>query len=271
MLDDAAGRQPNGSFQQAVGDRGAILQEHGLLPGGWAHGVTPQKKHVSKSGAGETYVHVGMGCFAEAKMAGGAGQECQATDVVACSRGQVVIGRIGNAGCGEAGKQSALTTVSGPGDAPSLPSTPPCFPERQLGTMTPHFSPQRELKTRDRSHAGAHHSIAHPCSEGRHGELSRAQSGLSSRWHHHHPSQNPPPLSPLPCSARCQRKGRAEDRRDNLGAARPPGAATASPTPLLGAALLHPNLMAQGQRGAPSTSTLGGVTWMGGAPESSPM
>lgn len=43
VLDDAAGRQPNGSFQQAVGDRGAVLQEQGLLSGGWAHGVTPQK------------------------------------------------------------------------------------------------------------------------------------------------------------------------------------------------------------------------------------
>lgn len=43
VLDDAAGRQPHSSFQQAVGDRGAILQEQGLLPGGWARGVTPQK------------------------------------------------------------------------------------------------------------------------------------------------------------------------------------------------------------------------------------
>lgn len=43
VLNDAAGRQPHSSFQQAVGDRGAILQEQGLLPGGWARGVTPQK------------------------------------------------------------------------------------------------------------------------------------------------------------------------------------------------------------------------------------
>ena len=58
-----------------------------------------------------------------------------------------------------------------------------------------------------------------------------------------------------PCSARCQRKGRAGDRRDTLGAAGPPGTATPPPAPLLGAALLHPNLTAQGQRGTPSTST----------------
>lgn len=42
---------------------------------------------------------MGMGCFAEAEVAGRAGQERQAADVVARRGGHVVIGRIGNAGC----------------------------------------------------------------------------------------------------------------------------------------------------------------------------
>lgn len=45
VLDNAAGCQLHGSFQQAVGDRRAVLQETGLLPGARARGTgaTPKK------------------------------------------------------------------------------------------------------------------------------------------------------------------------------------------------------------------------------------
>lgn len=50
---------------------------------------------------------MGMGCFAEAEVAGRAGQERQAADVVTRRGGHVVIGCIGDAGCREAGELSA--------------------------------------------------------------------------------------------------------------------------------------------------------------------
>lgn len=116
MLDDTASRQPHGSFQQAVGDRRAVLQETGLLPraqrhvgpgSGHAARSNPQKTRVSKAGDGSTYVHVGMGCFAEAEVTGRARQERQAADVVARRGGHVVVGCIRDTGCGWAGELSA--------------------------------------------------------------------------------------------------------------------------------------------------------------------
>lgn len=59
VLDGAAGRQPHGSLQQAVGDRGAVLQEPGLLQGdtgtpgsGHAAGSNTPQKSVRESEAG---------------------------------------------------------------------------------------------------------------------------------------------------------------------------------------------------------------------------
>lgn len=53
---------------------------------------------MSKVGDGRTYIHVGMGCFAEAEVAGRARQESQAADVVTSRGSHVVVGCIGNAG-----------------------------------------------------------------------------------------------------------------------------------------------------------------------------
>lgn len=107
MLDDTASCQLHSSFQQAVGDRRAILQETGLLPRTQRHvgpGHTakssPQKTHMSKAGDGRTYIHVGMGCLAEVEVAGRPGQEGQAADVVTRRGGHVIVGCIGNAGWG---------------------------------------------------------------------------------------------------------------------------------------------------------------------------
>lgn len=53
---------------------------------------------MSKAGDGRTYIYMGMGCLAEAEVAGRARQESQAADVVTRRGTHVVIGRIGNAG-----------------------------------------------------------------------------------------------------------------------------------------------------------------------------
>lgn len=109
VLDDTASCQLHSSFQQAVGDRRAILQETGLLPRAQRHvgpgsGHTaqsnPPKTCMSKAGNGGTYIHVGMGCLAEVEVAGRARQESQAADVVARRGCHVVVGCIGNAGWG---------------------------------------------------------------------------------------------------------------------------------------------------------------------------
>lgn len=109
VLDDTASCQLHSSFQQAVGDRRAILQETGLLQraqryvgprSGHAALSNPQNTCMSKAGDGRTYIYMGMGCLAEAEVAGRARQESQAADVVTCRGTHVVIGRIGNAGWG---------------------------------------------------------------------------------------------------------------------------------------------------------------------------
>lgn len=46
MLDDTAGCQLHSSFQQAIGDRRAVLQEMGLLPGTQRH-VGPGSSHTA--------------------------------------------------------------------------------------------------------------------------------------------------------------------------------------------------------------------------------
>lgn len=51
VLDGAAGRQAHGSLQQAVGDRGAVLQEPGLLQGDTG---TPGAGHAAGSNAPES-------------------------------------------------------------------------------------------------------------------------------------------------------------------------------------------------------------------------
>lgn len=116
MLDDTASCQLHSSFQQAVGDRRSILQETGLLPraqrymgpgAGHTAQSSPQKTHMSKAGDGRTYIHVGMGCLAEAEVAGRARQEGQAADVVTRRGSHVVIGCVGNAGWGGTGELSA--------------------------------------------------------------------------------------------------------------------------------------------------------------------
>lgn len=55
MLDDTASRQPHGSFQQAIGDRRAVLQETGLLPGAQRH-VGPGSSHTAWSNPQKTCV-----------------------------------------------------------------------------------------------------------------------------------------------------------------------------------------------------------------------
>jgi len=119
VLDGAASRQPHGSFQQAVGDRRAVLQETGLLPRAQRHvgpgcgraaRSDPPETCVSKAEDRRTYVHVGVGCFAEAEVAGRAGQARQAADVVACRGGHVVVGRVGDAGCGGGAGSRAVST-----------------------------------------------------------------------------------------------------------------------------------------------------------------
>lgn len=108
MLDNAAGCQLHGSFQQAVGDRRAVLQETGLLPGAQGHvGLGQHPKNCGQGWGQRTYIHVGMGRFAEAEVAGRARQERQAADVVARRGGHVVIGCVRDTGCREAGELSA--------------------------------------------------------------------------------------------------------------------------------------------------------------------
>lgn len=71
----------------------------------WDQGLGTQPratpKNVREQGwDGRTYIHMGMGCLAEAEVAGRARQESQAADVVARRGGHVVVGCVGNTGCG---------------------------------------------------------------------------------------------------------------------------------------------------------------------------
>lgn len=247
--------------------------------GTWSN---PPKKHVhwSKSGAGETYVHVRMGCFAEAKVAGGAGQECQATDVVTRSRGQVVVGRIGNAGCGEAGKQSAQTTVSGQGGAPSLPSTPPCCPERQLGTMTPTFLPTEGAENQG--------WVTCRCPPQHHSPMLRgkARRAVQSTERALLTLASPPPFTksssviPPAMLSTMSKKRESWGQKGHPGCCRAtwyshpdsrPTAGCCPPASKSDSTGTKRHTQHQYPQDEGSRHPRGGVTWMGGAPESSPM